>query len=244
MQTFHNDKLQKKKYLSLYSQAKKEGRLIRGSYFYKDTKQGCFVGLAVQSSDHQRFSNESQIPEWLIRLGETLFENLPTKTYLGYPEALIQAIPVGKDIEIVKHQIAEFCLTKICKNTDHPTIQTAMKTIISLHQRCTEKGISSVSEDDWSAAESAARSAAESAELSARSAAESAARSVAWSAESVAWSAESAAWSARSVAWSAESAAWSAWSAARSAAESARSARSAAYQKMADKLLELLRKVQ
>ncbi len=67
------------------------------------------------------------------------------------------------------------------------------------------------------------------------SAAESAARSAAWSA------AESAAWSAESAASAAESAAWSAaCSAARSAAASARSAESAAYVKIADKLIALI----
>jgi hypothetical protein len=121
----------------------------------------------------------------------------------------------------------------------------------------------SAAESAWSAAESArsaAESAAESAAWSAAgSAAGSAARSAesAWSARSAAWSAWSAAESARSAesAWSAwfagsaaESAAESAWSAAesaRSAAESARSAwsaaESAAYERYADKLIELLK---
>jgi hypothetical protein len=83
-------------------------------------------------------------------------------------------------------------------------------------------------EDNKSAARSAARSA------------ESAARSAAWSAELAAWSATSAArsatsaaWSAELAAWSAESAAWSAESAARSVAESAAwSAESAAWKRI------------
>lgn len=108
----------------------------------------------------------------------------------------------------------------------------------------------------WSAesARSAARSAAWSV-WSAWSASESV-RSAVRSAESAAWSAESArsaAESARSAAWSASESVWSARSAesARSASESAESARSAsesaarlarsaAYKKMADKIIQLL----
>ena len=87
-----------------------------------------------------------------------------------------------------------------------------------------------ITDDQMSAAESAARSAAESAaiatESAARSAAESAARSAAWSAARsaaiAAWSAAEGAWSAAgSAAWSAAIAAWSAADGAWSAAESA-----------------------
>ncbi len=92
------------------------------------------------------------------------------------------------------------------------------------------------SQNDLSAAESAARSAA-------RSAAWSAAESAAWSAASAAWSAASAARSAasaaESAAWSAASAAWSAASAARSAAWSA--ARSAADDRQKQELIHIIK---
>jgi hypothetical protein len=105
----------------------------------------------------------------------------------------------------------------------------------------------------WHAAESAAWSAAESAAWRAASAANaawsaenaaSAARDAAKSVASAAWSAESVASAARSAAENAESAAWHAESAASVASMAwsvASAARSAAYVRMANKLIALLR---
>jgi hypothetical protein len=120
---------------------------------------------------------------------------------------------------------------------------------------------SASSESSGSAAEAAARSAEAAARsaawsAAARSAESASAAAAAWSAASaaarsavaeVAWSAASASWgasasSAAATAWSA-AATWSAWSAAASALSVESAASSAAWEKMADKLIELLEAV-
>jgi hypothetical protein len=129
----------------------------------------------------------------------------------------------GVDLEPVKWKISVFILSENIERVLTLDISDDLKKqvvdsirgILSLHETAIKTGVWDA-ESAWSAAESAAESAAWSAESAAWSA-ESAARSAAWSAESAA----------RSAAWSAESAAWS--------------AESAAYERYADKLIEILK---
>jgi hypothetical protein len=152
--------------------------------------------------------------------------------------AVVSALADGRHIDVGAAWIAE--------SAARSAARSARSAAWSAAESAESAEIAEIAaESAWSAARSAAWSAAESAESAeiaeiAAESAWSAARSAAWSA---AESARSAAWSA---AWSAaESAAWSAAESARSAARSARSAesavRSAAYDMMADKLVELLR---
>ena len=241
--TFHNDPLQKQKYVSIYEKGEKDNLLIRGNYFCEDTQQGCLVGLPTRSSSHAQLAEESGNPEWIIRVGETIYEGMPEETYKSFPRKLFEAIPVGithERLNIVKHKLFKFNLEEICQGTDHETVKEPIREIISLHQRVIDN--KPVSYDEWiSAARSAYSAVYSAADLAVRSAARSAADSAARSARSAAYSAAySAVYSARSATRSACSATRSACS----AADSADSARSAACQKMGDKLIELLKELE
>ncbi|SDW93886.1 hypothetical protein [Lysobacter enzymogenes] len=209
--------------------------------------RGCSVGCFAHEINPDEYGNWHEtvaeargLPEWLIRLQDSIFEGLGQDERAQFHVELAKRIPVGVDLEPVKHRIAvaridrALATQRVALEAKHPhgVHEAVEQTIAALEvgRRAHEAAAGGQSCDLWSA----------------RSAAESAARSAAWSAESAAWSAESAesaesaasaawsaarsaarsaAWSAESAAWSAESAAWSAasaaWSAARSAARSA-----------------------
>ena len=230
--SFHSDPTLKAEYVARVKAHAEADEIVKGQYWQNG--KGCAVGCTIHSGTHAAYETILGLPEWLARLEDTLFENLPNRKAKLFPGRFLEAIPVGVNLERIKWKFCAFILAEnieralLLKISDElkEQVVSAIRGILVLHEKAVIDGI-------WD--ESAARSA----------------RSAAWSAESAAWSAgsaaRSAAWSARSArsaAWSAESAAWSAaWSAgsAESAESAAWSAGSAAYTRYAEKLIELLK---
>jgi hypothetical protein len=258
LKAFHDNQKVKDTYLARIRAHREADEIVKGQYW--EHGKGCAVGCTIHDSDHSKYEIELGIPEWLARCEDTIFEGLPNERAKSWPEQFLDAIAVGADLEAVKTPFLIFVLESSLESMTaaqydaekFPEVKAAMvqceeavKAMILAHRN--GEDLSAAESAAWSAARSArsaAESAAESAARSAESAAESAARSARSAAESAAWSAESAARSAAESAarsaWSAaESAAWSAESAARSAA--AESESESAYEKFADKLLELIR---
>ena len=245
MLTYFNDPKLKEMIVEEMKNHQKQDQIIKGTYGKQNgVWKGCAVGCAIHSinlrlgkefptDNHRVYEEAIGVPEWLARLQDTIFEGLPDKENSQFAVDLLEAIPVGVNLDKVKWK---FCAIILKENIDRvlalkikdelkEQVVKSIQQCLNLHEEAIKTGI-------WD------RSAAESAARSAESAAESA-----WSA---ARSAESAAWSAESAARSVESVESAAWSAARSAAESAarsaaESAESAAYQRYAKELLRLLR---
>ena len=245
MLSFHNDENIKQKYLDRVKKHAELDNIIQGTGWYNG--KGCAVGCTLENYDHSRYPIELGLPEWLARLEDGIFENLPLAEAKEWPAKFLAAIPVGVDVEIVRHQLAVRRLDRLIKIQENllsnnigelrlvisKTI-AAIKTVKSCHEAEIGKNICEISFEEAAIAAKSAWVAARSIGIVAweqeaiATAAWSAARSAAWSARSAAWSAESVKSVARSAAWSAESAAWSAKSA-RAVARSAWSARSAAW---------------
>ena len=228
--SYHNDPAVKAWHVE---QAKKHlaADMLRAGTFgetYGGQFRGCSVGCFAHDIDpdageyHAIVAGKAGWPEWLVRLNDTLFEGLPEGEREAFHVELRERVPVGVDLEPVRHKIA---IARIDRLLDAQRkalaanegdardaiagVIDAMTTVRRCHEA--EIGGNACAWSAWSAARSAAASAAE-------SAAESA-----WlAAELAAWSAESAA----------RSAAWSAASAARSAAYQAE--RDALYAALAE----------
>ncbi len=248
LRAYHNDPKIKKAVINEMAKHRKADNLLQGYGYWSDGK-GCAVGCLIKGSNHKEYETQFGIPEMLAHLEDTIFEGLPKKGSVKWPERFLRAIKPGSDLSLVGYKFIYWNLTEnlILKDSDSPEVQEVIIRCRKAIKQCAEaicpltKGepkneknldaARSAASAAWSAAWNAARSAAARA---AESAARSAARAAASAAESAAWSAaRSAAWSAavsaaeRSAARAARSAAESAaWSAAASAAESA--ARSAA----------------
>src|ERR1700687_5090140 len=117
----------------------------------------------------------------LARLGDTIFEGLPTGAAKGGPIEFMSACRPGADLSLVGWKFLHWLLTdeKVNPGINHPLVRDAVKACADVLA-----DLASGKAPDASAARSArsARSAAESAR--------SAARSAVWSAESAVWSAE------------------------------------------------------
>ena len=218
MLSYLNDPAVKEKFTLRFAAHRAADEVIQGEGFNPEKNRGCFVGCTLDNYDHSQFPEQLGWPQWLAHLADEIFEGIPASQAPQFGTDLLAAVPVGKDLEPVRHMIAisrhERQIKRLEGNTEPYAEQcrTALQGVIDY---CKGELTQTNSES------------AESAES---------ARSAAGSAEAAAWSAESA----ESAAWSAESAAESAaWSAAESAAWSA--AESDEYQIERDTLLAVLR---
>jgi len=238
--SFLGDKKIKDTYVKRLKAHAKADEFINGTYW--ENGKGCAVGCTIHSNNHNAYETELGIPEWLARLEDCIFEGLDNGNAKKFAVNFLASIPVGVNLEPVRWKFCAFILKENIERVLAITLDEKLKQKIveSIHG-CLKLHENSIRTGKWD--ESAAASAAWSAESAANAAwsaawsAASAARSAAWSAESAASAAASAAWSAESAESAAASAAWSA----ESAESAARSAASAAYERYADKLLELLK---
>ena len=202
LRAYHGDPAVKAKYVARFAEHRAADAVIQG-HGYEDG-HGCFVGCTLQDYDHSRFPIELGWPEWLARLADTIFEGLPKAEAPQFGTDLLNAVPVGADLDAIK---GPFLLSIQRRNLDRLKDNTE-----PYAQKCRDaiQGVitwleAGMPEEQRSAAWSAASAAWSAAAESARSAesAWSAASAAAWSAAESAWSAAAAA--ARSAEWSAES---------------------------------------
>lgn len=227
MLSFHNDATIKAKYIARVEAHRIADEIVQGEGFKRNGKvRACAIGCTLDAYDHSRYPVELGLPEWFAHLEDRIHENVPLERAKLWPGQVLDAIPIGVNIELVKDQLAILRLERLLpalianKEPYARECENALRGVIAFLQQ--RLGGEFANDAAYSAAYSTAYSAAE------------AAYSTAYSA---AYSARSAAYSARSAA---DSAVDSAYSAARSA-YSAYSAYSAAWQLEADTLLMLLR---
>ncbi|HEV2682616.1 MAG TPA: hypothetical protein VGV14_19095, partial [Rhodanobacter sp.] len=209
--SYHNDPSIKAFHVAQAKHHYEADMLVSGTYGENEgaSFRGCSIGCMAHDIDpsadsnfHAIVANHAGWPEWLARLNDLIFEGLPAGERERFHVDLREAIPVGVDLEPVRHRLVLLRIDRLIAHQsanvgkNGEAIDTVIAgTLAALTQvrRCHEAEIGgNVCESAaWSAAESAA-------------------------AESAAESAESAAWSAARSA-----AAWSAARSARSAAESA-----------------------
>jgi hypothetical protein len=186
LQAFHNDQAIKDRYLARVRAHREADNLVRGQGW--ENGRGCAVGCTLEAYDHSRYPTELGIPEWLARVEDTLFEGMPKKKAMLWPERFLAAIQPGVDLEKVKAPFLIFILESALTSFDHekyPDCKKAIGDVIALW-RLGETDLEEFARAAWTAR--AAARAAEAAE---------AAEAAAWAAEAAAWAARAAAWAAR-----------------------------------------------
>lgn len=123
MNTFQGE-ISKKALLKEIKKHREADQLIQGTYGEENGNlKGCAVACSLRSiavlkgeelktdySNHARYETDLGIPEWLARLEDTIFEGLPQKEALMFPEQFIKAIPEGVDLGRVKYKFCAFIL--------------------------------------------------------------------------------------------------------------------------------------
>lgn len=184
---------------------------------YWDGSKGCAIGCVLHSDEHMAFERQLGIPVFLAYMDEHIFEHLPLEEAKAWPLRLIEAVPVGVDLELVFPRFMHWLLSDPKGMRQYADARTMpiIESLVTLYARRIE-GIPF----DADAAKAATM-----ATMAAR-----AAEAAAWAAVMVAGpdgpdgpveavrSDEAAAWAAARVAEAAEAAAWAAGAAAKASA--------------------------
>jgi hypothetical protein len=224
LQAYSNKQAVKTLYIDRFDQHVKADNLIRGDYKVPVNNhfRGCAITCMLNDPKteyseliirHSAFETEPiRFPEWLGLLIDSFHEKTSSIEFSqDFQVRLLKSVPVGfTDWQTIKSKFLIFVLED-CKAHNPEPVQR----VIDLLNR--EIAGDSPTEDEWSAASTAASTAADSAWSAARSSAGSAADS-AWAAADSAWAVaecaagrvNSAAECAASVASSAAESAWSA----------------------------------
>lgn len=99
MKSFHDDPKIKQKYLDRVRQHRIADEIIKGTYWKKG--KGCAVGCTVHSKSHRAYEIELGIPMILAKLEDAIFENLPNKLAMTWPERFLESIPIGADLSLI-----------------------------------------------------------------------------------------------------------------------------------------------
>ncbi len=170
--SFHGKKTVKAKYLRRVRAHAKADEIIKGKYW--ENGRGCAVGCTIHGSDHAAYETELGIPEWLARLEDTIFEQLPNGEAKAFPEAFLSAIPIGVDLRPIRHRFCAYLMQENLDRVEKLGIADALKLeVTGAIRRVMELHVASITDP---AAESAAESAVWSAAWSAAESAESAER--------------------------------------------------------------------
>lgn len=160
MQAFHNDKKIQKKFLTRIRAHAKADELVKGKYW--ENGHGCAVGCTIHGSNHADYETELGIPEWLARVEDTFFENLPAEIAKAWPVKFLEAVNIGSDLSKIKAPFMIYILEQSLLNFDQekfPEVITSIDNVIDLWKKYPE-GPSAARSAAWSAAWSAAESAA------------------------------------------------------------------------------------
>ena len=190
--TFHNDPAAKAIRIERCKAHMEADRLRAGTYGEMSGGKftACAIGCQIFDIAHERGVDWRELPQgshnlvaqdygwpvWLCYLEDTIFENLTPEDRPSWPLRLVEAVPVGRDISKVRHQLLAFIAREIVSfdKVKFPDVAAVNERVAILHERAAAG--ETISTEEWSAAARAAESAAASA---AWSAARSAARSAA-----------------------------------------------------------------
>ena len=124
---------------------KEQDAFIKGTYTEgnKNNFRGCAVGCSIYSinkllgtaydyGEHIDMAETLQIPEWLVRLEDKIFEGLSEKDSKEWPLRFSEAINVGADLDKIKPAFLVYVLESMPKS---PVSSKAVNRAIALWKR-------------------------------------------------------------------------------------------------------------
>lgn len=104
MLSYHNDPLVKQKYIARFATHRAADAVVQGLGYLNG--RGCFIGCTLETYSRAQFKIELGWPLWLVQVAEQIFENLPRDKAPQFGTDILQAVPVGIDLEPVKWRLA------------------------------------------------------------------------------------------------------------------------------------------
>jgi len=219
---------------------KEQDAFIKGTYTEgnKNNFRGCAVGCSIYSinkllgtaydyGEHIDMAETLQIPEWLVRLEDKIFEGLSEKDSKEWPLRFSEAINVGADLDKIKPAFLVYVLESMPKS---PISSKAVNRAIALWKR------DDLYSDAWKKESRAVYDTAANAAAYAANATANAANAAADAAADAADTADAAVYAADAAVYAAAYAAYAAAYAVCAGRE-----REEIYKRFSDKLIELIK---
>jgi len=158
MQAFHGDPTIKARYLDRLQQERTAGAIRQRRDTESDTEiwmlgQGSAVGCTIQANDYTLYESQLGIPTALAYLEDCLFQGLPKKQAMRWPEAFLSTIRVRADLARVGDQFLVWTLVDAEMGVIHLASNIAVKTLIqetaALYQR--QLAGESIAQETWNA---------------------------------------------------------------------------------------------
>jgi hypothetical protein len=183
---FHNDPTIKEKYISRMEEHIRLDHLVRGMGYERNGNQirGCAVGCTLNNYDHAQYPIELGIPRWIGHLEDIIFENMSFDKSTTFPLEFLEAINVGSNLNTILPDFMIFILQGTLATFDHdkfPEIFKIVSNIITLWQNDCED------QEVWAAARVAAVYAANVVAYAADTAVDAAADTAAYAARAAAY---------------------------------------------------------
>jgi hypothetical protein len=97
MKAYHGEQSIKDTYLNRVRSHREQEQLVQGFGYWKGGK-GCAVGCTIHGSSHAAYETELGIPRAIARIEDGIFEGLPVKEAMAWPERFLEAITPGADL--------------------------------------------------------------------------------------------------------------------------------------------------
>lgn len=156
LQAFHNNSQTQQEFLSRIQNHYDADEIIHDVYW--ENGKGCAIGCMTHSNQHKDLEALYNIPEWLAKLIDVLFDRMENKYskefVLEFAKTVCNPSFLGFDNwKHVYHQLCLHILEKECKNIDHSIVKQPISDIMTLHR------LEETDKTKWCAARSAALSA-------------------------------------------------------------------------------------
>ena len=132
MLSYHNDPLVKQKYIARFATHRAADAVIQGTGFANG--RGCFVGCTLNEYNHYAFPKELGWPIWLAYCADSIFEGLPKSLAPQFGTDLLEAVPVGVDLEPLKWMLAVARMDRLIEQQellDYPELDKVLSTLHS-----------------------------------------------------------------------------------------------------------------
>jgi hypothetical protein len=117
MIAFHGDKAIKDKYIARIREHRRLDQLVKRAVGQEG--KGCAVWCTLDKYDHAAYEDELGIPRALARMEDVIFECLPWAESMEWPEAFLNAIPLGADLSRVILQFWDWLFSDPAADRSH-----------------------------------------------------------------------------------------------------------------------------
>ncbi len=151
------DQETKDKWVSIMKEHREADRLVQGAWLGgKDASgifRGCFFGCAMQTEENtlEKAAEAMNLPLWLIKLAELIFESMSIEKALDFPVPLVEAIPCGVSLKGVYHSTSVLRLESLLDAIPEEEKEEFTE-IINLHRNW-----ETATDKDWETARASAR---------------------------------------------------------------------------------------